>query len=347
MSLHGSSTKIKILYNPSGTPEDMTAHGIFTSMNPNISTEVQTRQGIGGINKSRVQSHVYQVDIGGDVTQYGFLNYALQQNSVFELQAHDQALKEAVIESLSISCSQEDTLQFSSTFKAKGQQYIGTTDITDETPTGTIDGSNKQFTLANTPVKRSSVSIVPDGGTAITDDGAGNLSDGGTIDYSTGIFVLATAPTTSLTADYTSLTSITTMPDPGTFFVMADGTISFSGSPALVSSFEINCERDVVGQYGSNYDPQQFSVGSFGYSGSITLLPSASLVDLGLGARLPSSPSFDFEAVFKDDPDSPTKTIRLTASGIITSEASADISPDSPIEVPVNFEAESLVVANS
>lgn len=347
MSLHGSTTKIKIIYDPTGTAEDMTATVIFDSFNPNVSTNALTRTGIGGITKSRVQSHDYQCDLGGDITKYDFLNYALQQNAIFELQAHDQAIKNAVIESLNISCSQEDTLKFSATMKGKKIEEIGTTAVTDETPTGTIDGSNKQFTLANTPVKRNTVSIVPDGGTAITDDGAGNLSDGGTIDYSTGIFTLASAPTTSLLVDYTWLTTVSSMGDPGTFFVMADSVITFSGSPALVSEFEINCERDVTGQYGSNYDPQQFSVGAFKHSGTITLLPSASLADLGLGARLPSDPSFDFTAVFKDDPDSPTKIIKLSASGMIGTESSADISPDSPIEIPVNFDAESFSVSNT
>lgn len=347
MSLHGSTTKIKIIYDPNNTAEDMTATGIFDSFNPNISTNALTRTGIGGITKSRVQSHIYQCDLGGDITKYDFLNYALQQNSVFELQAHDQAMKNAVIESLSISCSQEDTLKFSATMKARSRDYIGTTEVVDETPTGTIDGLNKQFTLANTPVKRNTVSIIPDGGTAITDDGAGNLSDGGTIDYSTGIFTLNAAPSTTLVVDYTWLTTVSSMADPGTFFVMADSVVNFSGSPALISEFEINCERDVKEQYGSNYDPQQFSVGAFKHSGTITLLPSASLADLGLGARLPSDPSFTFSAVFKDDPDTPTKIIKLAASGMIGTEASADISPDSPIELPVNFDAESFSVSNT
>jgi len=74
--------------------------------------------------------------------------------------------------------------------------------IDDETPSGTVDGVNTSFTLLHTPIKAGSVSLLVDGTTTITDNGDGTLSDGGTIDYTTGAVSLTSAPTTSITADY-------------------------------------------------------------------------------------------------------------------------------------------------
>lgn len=54
------------------------------------------------------------------------------------------------------------------------------------------------------PVRPGSVNIDVDGtgATIVTDDGEGNLSDGGTIDYATGNITLATAATTDGIANY-------------------------------------------------------------------------------------------------------------------------------------------------
>jgi len=74
--------------------------------------------------------------------------------------------------------------------------------IDDETPSGTVDGSNKNFTLLHAPIRAGSVSIIVDETTTITDNGDGTLSDGGTINYTTGEITLAAAPTSSIVADY-------------------------------------------------------------------------------------------------------------------------------------------------
>ncbi len=346
MALHGSTVNAKIILDPLGTPTDVTPSAIYDSFSPNVATEVQERKGIGGIVKKRIKAHSYKIDVRGDVTKADFLIAALDPASVFEIQVHDHALQEAVIETLGISCSEDDTLQFKTSFQGKGLKKL-TISVDDEVPSGTIDGTNKTFTTANTPIVAGSFSALIDGVSAITDNGDGTLSDGGAIDYETGEFTLATAPTTSITVDYEYGTSIEAMTDPGTFFVLADSTISFDGSTNQVTAFELNAERDVTAVRGTNLDPQDFSKSSFNYSGNITLSPSSSLRDLLLGARVQSDPKFTFEAVFQDDPSSPTVTIRLTMTGMVASEASADISADSPIEIPVNFDAESLVVANS
>lgn len=70
-----------------------------------------------------------------------------------------------------------------------------------EVPSGAIDGVNKDFSLSHTNVRPNYVEIISDG-VLITDDGAGNLSDGGTINYSAGTFTLNSAPTKSLFATY-------------------------------------------------------------------------------------------------------------------------------------------------
>lgn len=70
-----------------------------------------------------------------------------------------------------------------------------------EIPAGAVPGSN--FTLANTDIDPYSVKIYVDGSTTpVIDDGAGNLSDGGTLNYSTGAIILGVAATVSITADY-------------------------------------------------------------------------------------------------------------------------------------------------
>ncbi len=74
--------------------------------------------------------------------------------------------------------------------------------IDGEMPSGTVDGVNTSFTLLHTPIKAGSVSLLVDGTTTITDNGDGTLSDGGTIDYTTGAVNLVSAPTTSIIADY-------------------------------------------------------------------------------------------------------------------------------------------------
>lgn len=73
---------------------------------------------------------------------------------------------------------------------------------TDETPSGTVDGSNKTFTTQNDHVIPSTFSVVIDSGDAVTDDAKGNLSDGGTINYETGEYTVDTAPSTSIENTY-------------------------------------------------------------------------------------------------------------------------------------------------
>jgi len=75
--------------------------------------------------------------------------------------------------------------------------------VDDEVPTGDIDGSNKTFTLAHTPIKEGSV-VITVNSTTIKDLGYGVLSDGGTINYETGVFVLNEAPAggSTVTVDY-------------------------------------------------------------------------------------------------------------------------------------------------
>jgi len=74
--------------------------------------------------------------------------------------------------------------------------------ITNEIPSGTIDGNNTSFQLSQHPVTPGTVTLTVDSTSTVTDDGAGNLSDGGSIDYATGAVVLGTAPSSSLSADY-------------------------------------------------------------------------------------------------------------------------------------------------
>lgn len=75
-------------------------------------------------------------------------------------------------------------------------------DVTDEVPSGVIDSTNKVYVLAN-PVEPGTISITVDGSaTPITDDGAGVLSDTGTVDYATKTITLNAAPTTSITVTY-------------------------------------------------------------------------------------------------------------------------------------------------
>ncbi len=109
-------------------------------------------------------------------------------------------------------------------------------EITNETPSGTIDGTNTSFTLAYTPVKPGTVSLLVDGTTTVTDDGAGNLSDGGTIDYATGTIILATAPTTSLSADYIATN--------GTIDYQT-GTLNLANAPAT----SLRADYEIVGGY--------------------------------------------------------------------------------------------------
>lgn len=80
--------------------------------------------------------------------------------------------------------------------------------VSGETPSGVIDGVDTTFTLSETPIVAGSVSILVDGTTSVTDNGDGTLSDGGTIDYDTGSFTLVSAPTTSVSADYTYIGGI-------------------------------------------------------------------------------------------------------------------------------------------
>lgn len=89
-------------------------------------------------------------------------------------------------------------------YKHKLVAFVGNkyeiAEVAGETPTGSVDGVNTTFTLANSP-KAGSLYIVADG-VVITDDGNGNLSDGGTVDYGAGSFTLNSAPTTSVVVDY-------------------------------------------------------------------------------------------------------------------------------------------------
>jgi len=101
--------------------------------------------------------------------------------------------------------------------RASGTTVEGpTSTVTEETPSGTVDGTNKSFNTLNTPIKPGTLSITVDDTTNITDNGDGTLSDGGTVDYATGNYTLATAPTTSITNDYTYYTD----PPDGTYTVI-------------------------------------------------------------------------------------------------------------------------------
>lgn len=144
-----------------------------------------------------------------------------------------------------------------------------------------------------------------------------------------------------------AITAVSSMPDPGNFFVMADATISFDGSTNGVTKFELNAERDIKPSYQGNLDPQDFSKGSFVYTGTLTLAPASSVGDLDLGKRLPSDSTFTFTATFKDDPATPTVIIKISATGILTTEASLDFAAENPLEIPVKFESTTLTVENT
>lgn len=89
-------------------------------------------------------------------------------------------------------------------YPRKGGASISVVSITTEIPSGTIDGSNQTFTVLMPPISPSSMSILVDSTTTITDDGVGNLSDGGTVNYTAGVFVVSAgnAPGTSIVIDY-------------------------------------------------------------------------------------------------------------------------------------------------
>ncbi len=109
-------------------------------------------------------------------------------------------------------------------------------EVKGEIPAGTINGTNTSFTLAYTPITPGTVSLLINGTTTITDDGNGNLSDGGTIDYTTGTITLAAAPTTSLSADYTA----------------TNGTIDYeTGALNLTNapSTSLSADYEIVGGY--------------------------------------------------------------------------------------------------
>lgn len=93
----------------------------------------------------------------------------------------------------------------------------------DETPSGNVDSSNQTFTCLNVPtaILAGTLNITVDGGTPITDNGDGSLSDGGSVTYSTGAFTLATAPTTSITVDYELTSEAVT----GTGIDLQDGVV--------------------------------------------------------------------------------------------------------------------------
>lgn len=96
--------------------------------------------------------------------------------------------------------------------ESNGEVYIGSAtgtsiegpykDVSGETPSGTTDGTNTSFSTVNAPLKPGTLSVLVDGATTVTDNGDGTLSDGGTVDYSTGSYTLASAPTTSINNDY-------------------------------------------------------------------------------------------------------------------------------------------------
>ena len=266
MALHASTTYIKILKDPNGTPVDMTGKAIYDDISPTVTTESVSRTGIGGITKKRISAHSYSISISGDATAADFLIAALEPDNEFEIDVHDRAFKNAVIKSLGISCEDGDTLKISADFVAKTLEAI---------------------------------------------------------------------------------TAISSMPDPGTFFVMSDAVVSFDGSSDTVTKFELNAERDITEVHGGSLDPTDFSKGSFKFTGTITISPSTSVGDLDLGARESSDTPFTFTATFKDDPVSPTTIIKLTASGIVATETSLDMSAENPIAIPVKFESTSLTIADT
>jgi len=104
-----------------------------------------------------------------------------------------------ILDKLSRSAEYSGTIVDSDVYHAgkKAVQYLPLIEI----PTGDVDGINKDFSLSYGNVRPNHVEINADGIT-ITDDGAGNLSDGGTIDYVTGSFSLFNAPTVSVICKY-------------------------------------------------------------------------------------------------------------------------------------------------
>ena len=76
-------------------------------------------------------------------------------------------------------------------------QYLPATEV----PSGNVNGVNKDFTLSHGNVRPNHVTIFADGN-IITDDGTGNLSDGGSINYVAGSFSLFDAPTNSVSCQY-------------------------------------------------------------------------------------------------------------------------------------------------
>ena len=74
--------------------------------------------------------------------------------------------------------------------------------IVNETPSGAVDGTNTTFTLLNPPIWPGTLTLTVDGSTTVTDNGDGTLSDGGSINYDTGQITLASAPSSSISADY-------------------------------------------------------------------------------------------------------------------------------------------------
>jgi len=107
-----------------------------------------------------------------------------------------------------------------------GNKYV-LADVIDEVPSGDVNSSNTAFTLANIPLE-GTVVIVADGET-ITDDGDGNLSDGGSIDYANKSITLDAAPAESVTVSY-----LKSAPDG---VIVDDATVSEAGTEKMKVMF--------------------------------------------------------------------------------------------------------------
>jgi len=339
MALQGAEVRTKIVMDPGGTAEATLEIGLVQSLTPSSSTTATTETGLGGIVKKRLTAQEFNFGWEGLITNKNTLNAGLPLDSgvpyTLDLYMHDEKLSGAQVATMSLSGSEGEALNYSLEGQflthatvtpadaddpdtyfvySDGSFYFGnTTSITSETPTG----SGTNYETAQDFIEPGTLVITADAAT-ITDGGDGTLSDGGTINYLTGAFVL-NASATTVSVDY-----------------------DYYGSQETIQSFNVDVSRTINFVYGTSLSPTSLEVGTTTYSGSIEVQASSFSAAMD-GAVASGTPDFGFMLSFVNPISAETMLIIGTGAQFTAADGSVD--PDSALTVTKTFEFEAMTVS--
>jgi len=147
--------------------------------------------------------------------------------------------------------------------------------------------------------------------------------------------------------DASSITAVTGT-EPGTFFVMAEATLTVGGVSGEISEFSISSERSLTpipNTSGSSLvermKPSDFGTGPWTHTAKFNVVPDSSLAEALDGAWDPSGSQLSFTISFVDAYDD-THTLTISGSGGIWESTEVTVDAEKEVVIIKNMVLETL-----